>query len=77
MLIIFKKKNKLTTFTSNCISKVAPCVHVKLFMAVCTFNAMKLTFLQSPKITFPQIKEREISLTNTMIADYKGGLCVG
>jgi len=31
----------------------------------------------SPKVAVPQIKEREISLTTTMIADYKGGLCVG
>jgi hypothetical protein len=31
----------------------------------------------SPKVTLSQIKEKEISLTNTMTADYKGGLCVG
>jgi kynureninase len=30
-----------------------------------------------PKVTLPQTKEKEISLTNTMTADYKGGLCVG
>ena len=31
----------------------------------------------SPKVAVPQIKEREISLTTTIIADYKGGLYVG
>jgi len=31
----------------------------------------------SLKVVGPQIKEREISLTTTLIADYKGGSYIG
>jgi hypothetical protein len=71
-LIIFKKRTN-----EQLLLQIA---EVKLFiysLLTADDNLLMSSLTIPPKVTLPQIKEKEISLKNTMTADYKGGLSVG